>query len=95
VPGLSLCLPQHPEENDIVMCTEPGDLLIHNCNMVHRAGNNKSKDRRRRAIGIVIIPNECQIDPELNEQHNRRLRDDIELQKNSEELKQKFAYLYN
>ena len=107
VPGLSLCLPpssglpsqsnenQTTEENDIAMYTEPGDLLVHNCNMIHRAGNNKSKDRRRRAIGIVIIPNECRIDPELEEQHNKRLREDIELQKNKEELKEKFAYLYN
>lgn len=81
VPGLSLCLHEHPEETDIKIETKAGDLLVHNCNTIHRAGKNSSLDRRRRAIGIVFIPNECKIDPLLEKYHQERLMEDIELQK--------------
>lgn len=95
VPGLSLCLHEHPEETDIPVSVEKGDILVHNCNLIHRAGKNNSKSRRRRAIGVVIIPNECKIDPLLQKYHDDRLREDIELQKVKNpglynDLKQKF-----
>lgn len=80
VPGLSLCLHEHPEETDIKIETDYGDVLIHNCNTIHRAGKNNSKNRRR-AIGIVLIPNECKIDELLEKYHQDRLKEDIELQK--------------
>ena len=99
VPGLSLCLHEHPEETDIPMITKKGDLLVHNCNLIHRAGKNNSKDRRRRAIGIALIPKNCKIDPLLEKYHNERLKEDIELQKikdpkNYRELKDKFSNLF-
>jgi phytanoyl-CoA hydroxylase len=99
VPGLSLCLHEHPEETDIPMITSKGDLLVHNCNLVHRAGKNSSKNRRRRAIGIVFIPKECEESPRLVKYHNDRLREDIELQRiknpaKYRKLKDKFAYLF-
>jgi len=50
VPGLSLCLHEHEEKNDIPIIVEKGDILVHNCNTIHRAGKNIS-NRRRRAIG--------------------------------------------
>ncbi len=80
VPGLSLCLHEHPEETDIKIEVNRGDILVHNCNTIHRAGKNNSKNRRRRAIGIVFIPDECTIDPLLEKYHQDRLKEDIELQ---------------
>lgn len=98
VPGLSLCLHEHPEEKDIPMICNSGDLFVHNCNLVHRAGKNNS-NRRRRAIGVVYIPNECKEDTLLLKYHNDRLREDIELQKIKnpllfEQLKKDFDYLF-
>lgn len=81
VPGLSICLHEHPEERDIPMIVQEGDILAHNSNLVHRAGKNNSENRRRRAIGIVYIPNECKEDKLLLKYHNDRLKEDIELQK--------------
>jgi phytanoyl-CoA hydroxylase len=99
VPGLSLCLHEHPEETDLPMHTSKGDLLVHNCNLVHRAGKNSSVNRRRRAIGLVFIPTECEESSRLVEYHNERLREDIELQKiknptKYRNLKKRFAYLF-
>lgn len=99
VPGLSLCLHEHPEETDIPMITHKGDLLVHNCNLVHRAGKNESENRRRRAIGIVFIPKNCEKSPRLVKYHNDRLIEDIELQRiknpsRYRELKEMFAYLF-
>lgn len=80
VPGLSLCLHEHPEETDVPLPVNAGDVLMHNCNTIHRAGKNNS-ERRRRAIGIVFIPDECKKDPRLVKYHTDRLTEDIELQK--------------
>lgn len=100
VPGLSLCLHEHPEETDLPMITKKGDLLAHNCNLVHRAGGNTSENRRRRAIGLVFIPKICKPNPLLVSYHNDRLKEDIELQKiknpsKYRELKEQFSFLYN
>lgn len=80
VPGLSLCLHEHPCETDVRIDTQPGDLLVHNCNTVHRAGKNTS-DRRRRAIGVVFIPKNCQRDERLYDYFQKQLEEDIELQR--------------
>lgn len=80
VPGLSLCLHEHPEETDKPIYTMKGDVIFHNCNTIHRAGKNSS-DRRRRAIGVVFIPESCTLDPLLEKYHQERLKEDIELQK--------------
>jgi phytanoyl-CoA hydroxylase len=98
VPGLSLCLKEHPEELDTMMITRPGDVCIHNCNTIHRAGNNTT-NKRRRAIGLVFIPTVCVNDERLTKYHNDNLRDDIELQKYKNPsryrmLKEQFKYLF-
>ena len=99
IPGLSLCLHEHPEETDTAMITKPGDILVHNCNLVHRAGKNNSENRRRRAIAIEFIPKSCESDPLLMKYHNERLKEDIMLQKYKDpklfsELLQEFSYLF-
>ena len=98
VPGLSLCLHEHPEETDIPMVTKAGDVLAHHCNLVHRAGRNLS-ERRRRAIGIAFIPTVCKIDERLNGYHLAQLKEDIELQQIKDpemyrKLKKEYTYLF-
>jgi phytanoyl-CoA hydroxylase len=80
VPELSLCLHEHPEETDVPVKVKAGDVLVHNCNTIHRAGKNNS-NRQSRAIGVIVIPNHCKHDPLLHKYHNKRLQEDIELQK--------------
>lgn len=99
VPGLSLCLKEHPEELDEIQIVKAGDLLAHHGNLIHRAGKNNSQNRRRRAIGIVFIPKECEKSERLTRYHNTRLKEDIELQKIKnptlyEQLKEKYSYLF-
>jgi len=82
------------------MIVKAGDILAHNSNLVHRAGKNNSSNRRRRAIGVVFIPNECKEDKLLIKYHDDRLREDIELQevkdpKTYRNLKEQYAYLFN
>ena len=83
VPGLSLCLPNHPEHLDIPVPVVPGDILVHNSNTIHRAGKNNTINKRRRAIGIPLIPSNCTLDVKLAEQHKKRLEQDIQLQQKS------------
>lgn len=99
VPGLSLCLKEHPEETDIAMLAKSGDVFVHHCNLVHRAGANNSIDRRRRAIGVVFLPNESKVDPRLVSYHEHQLQEDIELQKIKDptlyaKLREEFDYLF-
>lgn len=99
VPGLSLCLHEHPEEEDQAKIVKAGDLLVHSCNLVHRAGANVSENRRRRAIGMAFVPVECEIDKRLQGYHEDQLRKDIELQKVKDpilykEMKEKFSHLF-
>lgn len=81
VSGLSMCIHSHNEEDDLIMITKPGDVLVHNCNLVHRAGKNNSETKRRRAIGVVYIPKVCKKDPVLVEHYKEQLVGDIEYQK--------------
>lgn len=99
VPGLSLCLKEHPEETDIRMDVGAGDLLAHHCNLVHRAGKNNSENRRRRAIGVVFIPGKCKTDERLKGYHLSQLKEDIELQRVKDpllykKLREQYAHLY-
>ncbi len=96
VPGLSLCLHEHPSETDLPIIVQEGDVVVHSCNLIHRAGKNNSKDRRRRAIGLVFIPESCTTDKLLNKYHKERLAEDIELQKYKDPvLYEKLVKLYN
>ena len=79
VPGMSICLKGYPTEKELAMCVPAGTVLAHHCNLVHRAGANRSKARRRRAIGLVFVPSACGTDARLLEDHQQRLRVDKEL----------------
>lgn len=90
VPGLSLCLPKSYDKQQIPIYTNKGDIVIHFSNTIHMAGANISDNRRRRAIGIVVIPDETYIDDDLMMWHKEMLKEDIELQNNKNELMNKY-----
>lgn len=98
VPGLSLCLHEHPSETDIPMICSAGDMYVHNCNLTHRAGKNNT-NRQRRAIGVVFIPESCKKDERLVKHSQNMLKEDIELQqiKNPllyQKLRKEHSYLF-
>ena len=60
---------------------EARHILIDNCNIVHKTCNmvhktckNNNIVKRRRATGIVIIPNSCKVDTQLNNYHKDKLK---------------------
>lgn len=78
------------------MIVNKGDILVHNANTIHRAGKNNTLDKRRRAIGIAIIPTECTLDERLEQYHQDNLKEDIELQKTKNpELYKKLVFMFN
>ena len=56
---------QHLKFKDIVQFFKKGDVLVHHSNLIHRAGKNNTKNRRRRAIGLVFMPKKSYIDKKL------------------------------
>jgi phytanoyl-CoA hydroxylase len=79
IPGLSLCIPDYDESEDTPIYVGKGDVVIHHCNLIHRAGKNTSQNRRRRAIGIIYIPTECKPDIKLTEHYSALLEEDKRL----------------
>ena len=78
--GLSICIKDHDGKLDIPIHTNPGDVIIHNCNLIHSAGKNNSINKRRRAIGIIFIPIQCVLDKDLDDYYQKQLKEDIILQ---------------
>lgn len=81
VKGLSLSLKEHPHEGEIAAIMDSGDVVAHNCNVIHRAGANKSF-RRRRALGVVFTPKVCGISEYLHKQYEKNLSEDLDIIKN-------------
>lgn len=52
------------DEDEIVMRARPGDLLIHNAMLVHRADANASEERTRRALGAIFFAASAVVDEE-------------------------------
>lgn len=44
---------------EVVVCAEPGDVLIHHGHTIHRADANRSATRHRRSFGIVLQGESC------------------------------------
>ena len=47
---------------DVAICLEPGDLVAHHGETIHRADANRSADRQRRAFAMVFVGNSCRLD---------------------------------
>lgn len=49
---------------EVAIFAQPGDVLIHHGNMIHRADANRSPTRRRRSFGMVFQAVSCRRDEE-------------------------------
>jgi phytanoyl-CoA hydroxylase len=54
---------------EIPVSAEPGDVLIHLGNTIHRADANRSLTRHRRSFGVVMQASSCQRDDEAFERY--------------------------
>jgi phytanoyl-CoA hydroxylase len=56
--GFSRGITDYPQaadrEREIACPAGPGDLLVHHAMTIHRADNNQSADRQRRALGLIF-----------------------------------------
>ena len=62
------------EAREVAIRLEPGDLVAHHCEMVHRADPNHSSDRHRRAFAMVYEGVSCQQDQEAYGQYRNALQ---------------------
>lgn len=52
---------------------EPGDLLVHHCMTIHSAGSNTTKDRTRKALGLIYFGESAEPDLEAREAYKKSL----------------------
>ena len=64
-----------PEDEQLeeIMCLEPGDLIAHHGNTIHRADPNRSQ-RQRRAFAIVFYGVSCQLDKEARARYSANVK---------------------
>lgn len=64
--GFSQGIPDYGPDDaqrEQAVALQPGDLLAHHCETIHRADPNRSTDRHRRAFALVFRGQHCQRDP--------------------------------
>ena len=67
------------EAREAKICLQPGDLVAHHCETIHRADANRSATRHRRGFVMVYRGQSCQLDQaayeryqnSLNQQHRK------------------------
>lgn len=80
VPGLSLCLRNFRESDDLPVVAKAGDALYHLGTTVHRANANVTQHERR-VIGVLaVVQSYAAKDPVLEAEADVRLKEDIALQ---------------
>jgi phytanoyl-CoA hydroxylase len=76
--GFSLGLLDYSDDDraaEVAIRAEPGDLIVHHCQIVHRADPNRS-DRRRWALGLVYFAGRARIDRAARDARNRAVKAD-------------------
>jgi phytanoyl-CoA hydroxylase len=61
-------------EREVALRLEPGDLLVHHGETIHRADPNRSNTRQRRAFAMVFRGASCQRDPEAYARYEQAMR---------------------
>lgn len=61
------------EANEVAICAEPGDLLVHHAMTIHRADQNGSIDRQRRSLGLIYYSADAKEDTAAHEAYQRKL----------------------
>ncbi len=62
------------ERREFTVCLEPGDLVAHHGETIHRADANRSDSRHRRAFAIVFRGVSCQRDKEAYQRYQGALQ---------------------
>jgi len=75
--GFSQGIVGYPTEDDrqheVACPAQPGDLFVHHAMTIHRADGNRSKDRSRRAIGMIFYSQRAREDTAAHEAYQRKL----------------------
>ncbi|MGH2645665.1 MAG: phytanoyl-CoA dioxygenase family protein, partial [Chitinophagaceae bacterium] len=58
---------------EVALPSKPGDLLAHHSLTIHRADENRSSTRSRRALGFIYFAASCQEDIEAKEAYLKTL----------------------
>lgn len=62
------------ERAEVLVCLEPGDLVVHHGETIHRADANRTTDRQRRAFAIVYRGLSCRVDEEARAAYQESVR---------------------
>lgn len=62
--------------NEVAMPAKPGDLLIHHALTIHRAEENKSLTRSRRAMGLIYFGESAKEDVEAKGRYMKQLQEE-------------------
>jgi len=62
------------EAAEVLIQLEPGDLVCHHGELIHRADANRSQTRSRRAFALVVEGTSCQRDEEAFQNYQTSLR---------------------
>ncbi len=62
------------EEMELVVDMQPGDVVVHHGEMIHRAGPNQSTTRHRRAFAMVYYGVNCEVDEAAKQLHVETLK---------------------
>lgn len=65
------------EKQEIWFKTKPGDLLAHHSLTIHRADNNKSESRTRKALGFIYYAQKAKENKQAKEQYQQKLAEEI------------------
>ena len=69
-----------PEDrnNETWFVTKPGDLLVHHSLTIHRADNNQSENRTRKALGFIYYAEKAKEDTVAKAEYQAKLAEEIE-----------------
>lgn len=68
---------QEDRDNEVWFVTKPGDLLAHHSLTIHRADNNQSKTRTRKALGFIYYAEKAKEDTVAKEEYQTKLAKEI------------------
>ena len=79
--GFSQGICNYPSEqdlaNEVAITASPGDLLVHHAMTIHRADQNRSVSRNRRALGFIYYSVDAKADKVAHQAYQRRLADEL------------------
>jgi phytanoyl-CoA hydroxylase len=70
---------EHDKKNEVFYRVKPGDLLVHHALTIHCADGNQSRDRTRKALGLVYYSQEAKEDTATVKAYQKKLFDALKL----------------